>query len=63
VVAGAAANPLAGARVHPRVSAPPLSGSVTVALSLASYSGGGPASTGLALFVPAARTNVTLAVV
>jgi hypothetical protein len=32
VVAGAAAGPLAGARVHPRVSAPPSSGSVTVPL-------------------------------
>jgi hypothetical protein len=30
VVAGVAAGPLAGARGHPRVSAPPSSGSVTV---------------------------------
>jgi hypothetical protein len=45
MVAGAAAGPLAGARVHPRVSAPPSSGSVMapVALSLTPTSGGGPA--------------------
>jgi hypothetical protein len=46
MVAGAAAGPLAGARVHPRVSAPPSSGSVMapVALSLTPTSGGGPTS-------------------
>jgi hypothetical protein len=33
-VVGADAGPLAGARVHPRVSAPPSSGSVTVPVAL-----------------------------
>jgi hypothetical protein len=64
-VAGAAAGPLAGARVRPRVSAPPSSGSVMapVALSLTPTSGGGPTSARLALSIRTARTKATPAVV
>jgi hypothetical protein len=65
MVAGAAAGPLAGACVHPRVSAPPSSGSVMApaALSLTPASGRGPASDRLALSVGTAHIKAALAVV
>jgi hypothetical protein len=64
-VAGAATGPLAGARVHPRVSALPSSGSVMalVALSFTPTSGGGPTRARLALSIRIARTKATPAVV
>jgi hypothetical protein len=64
-VVGAAAGPHAGARVHPRVSAPPSSGSLMAhaALSLTPASCWGPASAQLALSVRTARTMATPTVV
>jgi hypothetical protein len=65
VVAGAAAGPLAGARIHPRVSAPLSSGSVTVpaALPLTPPATEVRQARGFHLFVRSAHVEATPAAV